>query len=366
MKIGFVFDDSLDFPDGVQQYILMLGESLAARGNDVHYLVGETKRTDLVNVHSLSRNVKVSFNGNVMRIPLPTSRKKIRELLDREDFDILHVCAPFSPFMAAKVVEEAPADTRIVSTFLIAPASQWVARANRALGIMNRRALKRVDQHVSLSAVARDFAEETHRVNADLIIPSPVRLSEFQGAEPIRGDKRRILFLGRLVERKGCAKLLDAVAWAEKRPGWDDVEVVIAGDGPLRAQLEAQAAGLQTPVEFLGFVDEEQKAGLLKGADVVVFASTGGESFGIVLIEAFAADARVVVAGDNPGYRSTVEGNEDILVDVQNPRVFGERLLQALNDVEFAQRVHDWQSQHVEKFDLDAVTDRILQVYQGR
>ncbi len=69
MKIGLVLDDTLDTPDGVQQYVLQVGRWLSAEGHDVHYLVGKTTRTDIANVHSLSRNLKVKFNGNRMSMP---------------------------------------------------------------------------------------------------------------------------------------------------------------------------------------------------------------------------------------------------------------------------------------------------------
>jgi phosphatidylinositol alpha-mannosyltransferase len=80
LKIGFVFDDSLDKPDGVQQYVLILGRWLATQGHDVHYLVGETKRTDLQNLYSLARNVNVKFNQNRMAIPLPAKLAPIKEI----------------------------------------------------------------------------------------------------------------------------------------------------------------------------------------------------------------------------------------------------------------------------------------------
>jgi len=76
-KIAFVFDDSLDQPNGVQQYVLTVGRYLAEQGHSVHYIVGETKRTDLPNLHSMGRNIKVRFNQNRMSIPLPVSRKRI-------------------------------------------------------------------------------------------------------------------------------------------------------------------------------------------------------------------------------------------------------------------------------------------------
>ena len=112
MKIGLVLDDTLDTPDGVQQYVLQVGAWLTDQGHEVHYLVGQTARTDIPNLHSLSRNLKVRFNGNRMSMPLPASRRKLRAFLQEMQFDVLHVQVPYSPFMAGRLLSVAPASTR--------------------------------------------------------------------------------------------------------------------------------------------------------------------------------------------------------------------------------------------------------------
>jgi phosphatidyl-myo-inositol alpha-mannosyltransferase len=129
MKIAFALDDTLDTPDGVQQYVLSLGSWLAAQGHNVHYLVGNTTRNDVTNVHPLSRNWKVRFNGNRMSIPLPVSRHKLRAFLAEQQFDVLHVQVPYSPFLAGQLMRAAPASTAIIGTFHILPYSRMVTFA---------------------------------------------------------------------------------------------------------------------------------------------------------------------------------------------------------------------------------------------
>src|SRR3990167_6303303 len=91
LKIGLVVDDTLDKPDGVQQYVLLVGAWLSAQGHEVHYLVGQSSRTDLPNVHSLAKNVPVTFNKNKLTVPLPANKRRIQQLLEQEKFYILHV-----------------------------------------------------------------------------------------------------------------------------------------------------------------------------------------------------------------------------------------------------------------------------------
>src|ERR1700760_451276 len=108
MKIGLVLDDTLDTPDGVQQYVIQVGTWLTAQGHEVHYLVGATERTDIPHIHSLSRNLKVKFNGNRMSMPLPTSKRTLKRFLHEQQFDVLHVQVPYSPFMAGRLLLSAP------------------------------------------------------------------------------------------------------------------------------------------------------------------------------------------------------------------------------------------------------------------
>jgi phosphatidylinositol alpha-mannosyltransferase len=84
LKVGLVLDDSLDSTDGVQQYVLTVGAWLTSQGHEVHYLVGKTTRTDLPNIHSLSRNIRVRYNGNRLSIPLPASKRRLRQVLRTE------------------------------------------------------------------------------------------------------------------------------------------------------------------------------------------------------------------------------------------------------------------------------------------
>src|SRR5688572_30587739 len=239
MKIGMVFDDSLDKPDGVQQFVLTLGGWLTENGHDVHYLVGETKRSDIANLHSLSRNIKVRFNQNRMAIPLPARREPIRAVLEREKFDVLHVQVPYSPALAARIIAAADDTTAVVGTFHVAPHSGLVTAANRLLGAYLRRSLARFDAMMSTSEPARQFALQTFRIDSQ-VAALPVDTKQFRDAQPFARYRisKNVLFLGRLVERKGCRYLLEAVAHICREGTWPEgARVIVCGAGPLAARL---------------------------------------------------------------------------------------------------------------------------------
>ncbi len=368
LTIGFVFDDTLDALDGVQQHITTIGTELARRGHDVHYLVGETHHSPVPQTVSLARNVMVSFNGNRMRIPLPVRKREIRAVLARNDYDILHIQAPYSPLFGGRVLKCAPQSTGVVATYHIAPIDRRARYGGRALGLVNAHSHRRVDEVIAVSQVAAQYAQFTAHTHGT-IIANPVNVEKFAtAAHRATRDAAHphIVFLGRLVPRKGAQLLLDALDYGERHgmfpmPG---LHVTIAGDGPLMDDCVQRAARLRTPVQFVGTVDEG-KADLLASADVAVFPAIGGETFGIVLPEAIASGAGVTLAGDNPGYRWTMRGDEDALFSVgpDHARVLAERIARALTDAPWARRLHAREEALLDRYNVQAVTDEVEQVY---
>jgi phosphatidylinositol alpha-mannosyltransferase len=368
LKIGLVLDDSLDKPDGVQQYVLILGEWLAAQGNDVHYLVGETHRSDLANLHSLARNVKVRFNRNRMAIPLPANLRKIRGLLEREQFDVLHVQVPYSPALAGRIIKAAGPQTAVVGTFHILPHSRLVTLANRTLSRAVRSSLKRFDVICSNSQASAEFAKKTFRTDGP-VIPLPLNLQKFYGAKPFAKYRsgKTVMFLGRLVERKGCQYLLRAVVHAVKSGTWPkDARVVVCGAGHMGAALKRYVAAqkLNHIVEFAGYISEQDKPRYLASSDVVVYPSTGGESFGIVLLEAMAGSPGVVLAGNNPGYASVMAPRPESLFDPHDIPALSEKIVQALADTGLNKEANTWQRGYIHQFDTAVVGKQIVDLYK--
>lgn len=366
LKIGFVLDDGLDKPDGVQQYILTLGRYFAEQGHEVHYLVGETRRTDIPNTHSMSKNMGVVFNGNRMSMPLPASKKKIKALLEQEEFDILHVQVPYSPFMGAKVILNAPEETAVVGTFHIAPNSGFVHFCTRLLGLWLQKSLNKFNAMTSVSTAAQDFSASTFGVES-FVVPNPVDYNRFAAAKPFKkyvGKTKTILYLGRLVPRKGILTLLEAIKILKDNSKLPAFRVVVCGKGPLLTKVQAyiQEHSLESSVELVGFVDEVEKLSYYASADISVFPSSGGESFGIVLTEAMSAGS-VVLAGDNPGYRSVLGVKPELLFDAKSPSALADLLEHYLKDDELTLQTSNWSSEYAKQYDVKVVADQLLETY---
>ncbi len=363
MKIGLVLDDTLDTPDGVQQYVLRVGTWFSSQGHEVHYLVGQTSRSDIPNVHSLSRNLGVRFNGNRMSMPLPASRKQLRRLLAEVQFDVLHVQMPYSPFMAGRLLRLAPASTAVVGTFHVLPYDWFVRTANRALALANSRTAKRFDGVIAGSPAAAAFARSCYGLQSR-VIPHPFSYKTFLVNAP-KNSTRTIVYMARLVERKGAQWFLRAVAELARRGELPrDVSIIIGGKGPLRDKLEAyvRRTGLSQQVTFTGFVPEATKAQFLAQADIAVFPSVSGESFGISIIEALAAVRGVVLAGDNPGYRAAMPTTNQLL-DPTDTSHFAMELARWLADPAARRKAASVQKQYAARFDADTVCAQVAAVY---
>ncbi|WP_454051363.1 glycosyltransferase family 4 protein [Cellulomonas sp. Marseille-Q8402] len=365
LRIGLVIDDGLDRPDGVQQIVLTLGRRLTALGHEVHYLTSSTARTDLPHVHVLGRTLSVKFNGNRLGTPLPASRTAVRRLLAEVPFDVLHVTMPYSPVLAGRVVSAAHPRTAVVGSFVIYPQDAATRWGIRALGLAERRRLRRFDAISALSEAAQESVREAYGREVP-VIGGPVELGTGPAAPAGRpaGAPVRIVFLGRLVERKGPRELLAAVAAMPRtQHHWT---LTLAGRGPLLADLRqrARAAGVADRVDFPGFVAEEDKAALLAAADVVALPSTGGESFGMSVVEALADAGGVVLAGDNPGYRTPMAGLEDQLVDPRDTAAFARTLARWVDDPAARAAVTAPQRAAARRFDAGEITRQTLAWYE--
>lgn len=368
MKIGFVLDDGLDKPDGVQQNILTLGTWLQKQGHEVRYIVGETTRNDIPGIIILSKNIKVSFNGNRMSIPIFSSGRKITAMLRSENFDVIHVQVPYSPLMAGRLINRLDKKTTLIGTFHILPVGAASFYGTKILGKVLSSNLRRFDKHLAVSEPAQVFAKNSFNIESDTL-PNPVDINKYKTSNRFinKTGNIRIVFLGRLVSRKGCEHLLNAIKnMADNYPTETNFHLDICGDGPQKNKLEAfvRKNKLEKHVTFHGFISEQQKINYLRQGDILVFPSVSGESFGIVLVEAMAAGGGVVIGGDNPGYRSVLGSLPDSLIKPMDTNNFSKKLSLLIDSKQARKQLFEKQQMLVGQFDVNVVGEKLLKYYK--
>ena len=166
-------------------------------------------------------------------------------------------------------------------------------------------------------------------------------------------NKLNIVFLGRLVQRKGILQLIKAYNALD-----DDAakrtRLIIGGKGPLRQKAKKMVHHNRNVI-FTGYVSEKEKADFLKSADIAVFPSISGESFGIVLVEAMAAGAGVVLGGSNPGYKSVLGPQPYLLFDPKDTIGFATHMKLFIDDEKLRNQMHEWQQEAVGQYDISVV-----------
>lgn len=370
MKIGIVCPYNIFRPGGVQSCVLAHYEELRKRGHDVRIIAPKPKEVPEnfdENIILIAQSTEVNTPFHTMvDIALRVDQEEIAAMLDQEKFDILHFHEPWIPRMPLEVLAQSSA--RNIATFHAKlPESFWNKSFEKAIAPYAKQFFKNLDYLTAVSDAAASYVRSLTNGTPIEIIPNAIDQEIFRSdrIEPLpeyQDDRKTILFIGRLEKRKGTIWLLKA--YQELIERYDNVRLVIAGDGHKRVMLEQYVETHNLPnVEFLGFVSEEQKLRLLKSCDIFCSPALYGESFGIVLLEAMAMGA-VTVCGNNPGYASVMQGRGRLsLVDAKSTTDFAQRLELLLADEEVRELWLQWATHYVKQFNYPAVVDRYEKIY---
>jgi len=362
MKVGIVCPYSWDVPGGVQFHVRDLAEVLQARGHGVSVLAPADDDTPLpAYVVPAGRAVPVPYNGSVARVNFgPLSAARVRRWLREGGFDVLHIHEPTSPSLSLLACWAATG--AIVATF---HTSNLKSRAMSAAYPILEPALEKIGARVAVSEDARRTLVE-HVGGDAVLIPNGVFVDRFAAAEPReewRGSGGTLGFIGRLdEERKGLPTLLAALAdVVAARPG---VRLLVAGRGDEEEAVEDLEPEVRAAVTFLGVVSEVDKARLLRTVDAYVAPNLGGESFGIVLVEAMAAGAPVV-ASDLDAFGRVLDGGRvGVTFPTGDTAALAAALLQLLDDAPRRAALSTAATAWVRRYDWATVGDELLAVYE--
>lgn len=363
MTIGIILDDTLDKNDGVQNAVIVVARQLRLKGHSVHFIVPHSSRTDIPNVHSVGRFISLKFNGNSIRTPLPVSSKKIKKIFSEVKFDVLHIQMPYSPFFGAKVLKLAPEGTLKFGTFHILPYNFLAKMGTKLVGFFMRRSLSSLDKCYAVSKPAQRFLKDSFNIQSS-ILANPIDYSFFSNYKKQQSTLKEIVFVGRFDKRKGVIQMIEAYKNLEKDNRLS-TRLVMCGKGPLLTKAKALNGKHSLNIEFPGYITDEQKAQYLANADIAVFPSISGESFGIVLAEAMASRAGVTLGGNNPGYASVLEDWPETLFNPTDIKMFTNQLQKFIADDSLRSKIGKLQHEAVKQYDVKQIVDRLIDDYTG-
>jgi phosphatidylinositol alpha-mannosyltransferase len=356
MRVLLVCPYSWSVPGGVGHHIANLAEQLRHRGHEVR-IVAPAEGKPPPGVWSVGRSVPLRWNGSVARLAFgPRVATRVKVAMRRGRPDVVHVHEPFAPSVSMMALARAKAPC--VATFHTTASSNRLYRAAaRGLRPLWKKLAVRI-------AVSREAADTVERIFGDpvQVIPNGIDVGRFDGVKPRRPDGNTILYFGRLERRKGVRVLVDAFTRLKQRV--PDARLVVLGDGPERRGSEAAVpAEFRDDVRFAGAWKDEDLLAALGDAAVVCLPALGGESFGVVLLEAMAA-RRPLVATSIAGYAAVArDGVEALLVPPGDAGALSTALERLLGDRVLASALVKAGRARAEEFDWARVVAEVEKCY---
>ena len=364
MKIALVSPYDYSYPGGVAIHIHNLHEQFTAMGHYVRIIApysGSRSDLDRRNIIPIGRPIPIHSGGSVARITLsPLLSAPLKAVLESEGFDVVHIHEPLVSTITLATLGVSSCIN--VGTF---HACHTSSRGYRLLGPLLKRWFNRLHGRIAVSRPAQDFIGKYFPADYT-IIPNGIDVASFSAeASPIeefRDGKLNILFVGRIEKRKGLKYLLGAFKTVKRELPRSRLIVVGPGDTS-KQKMMARLTGLEDVV-FTGFVSNEDLHRYYQTADVFCSPATGGESFGIILLEAMAA-SKPIVASSIDGYASVMTpGAEGLMVPPRDEAALAEALIQLLKNEELRREMGARGRQTAETYSWPNVARRVNEYYE--
>jgi phosphatidyl-myo-inositol alpha-mannosyltransferase len=366
MKICLVSPYDFPYKGGVSDHISHLDEQLRVMGHEVKILAPSSNEADdatqAKNFYPVSRHIiKLPANGSVARISLSFWLwNYVKEILAAEQFDVIHLHEPFMPTVPLAVLRHSK--TLNVATFHAFGEGNSPYRYGKpVLDYFNGK----IHGRIAVSKFAKQYVQQYWPADYT-VIPNGIEFERFSRPTPpvplMQDGRINVLFVGRFSEqRKGFRYLLKAMPLVKEY--FPSVRLVVAGKGEREEFADELRELGRGDVEFVGFVPDEDLPRYYQSADVFCAPSIGGESFGIVLLEAMAAGT-AVVAGNIAGYGSVLQhGQQGYLVEPKNEEALARALIRLLPDRELRAQMGAAGKRHAEQYSWDKIARRIVQYY---
>ena len=364
MKIAMVSPYDFTWPGGVTAHVAQLARELGRSGHEVQVLAphSPSRESQDADLHvPLGRSVPLPSGGSIARVSLSWwLYPKVRALLRKEQFDVIHLHEPMAPILPLCVLEFS--DSVNVGTFHASYARQHLYRITHPI---IKRWQQRLHGNIAVSPAARRYVNNTFPGDYE-IIPNGIDFKHFStNVAPMpqyQDGKINILFVGRLEKRKGLRYLLEAYGKLK----WDlpNIRLIVVGPGnPDKESYRVMSSQNLQDVEFVGRVSYDDLPRYYASADIFCSPATGAESFGIVLLEAMSA-GKPVVASDIEGFRGVMtHGEQGLLVPKKDSNALAEALGMLARDPELRRKLGGNGNRLAKEYRWEVVAGRVEAYY---
>jgi phosphatidylinositol alpha-mannosyltransferase len=336
LKIALVSPYDFSYPGGVIVHISYLEHHFTRLGHEVRVIAPASEVVTSFGDRfiPIGSPRPVPTSGSIARVTLsPWLSSRVKAVLDREGFDIIHLHEPLMPMLCTTVLRLSQAAN--IGTFHACSGSPGYNLAKPLGTWLLKRWFRRLHGKIAVSKPAMEFASGFFPGYYN-IIPNGVDIDHFSPnllpVEDFGDGKLNILFVSRLEKRKGLNHLLGAFSQVKREI--PNSRLIIVGPGTRlrrRYEREVRRSGLKDVI-FTGLVSYEELPRYYKTADIFCAPATGRESFGLILLEAMAA-GKPIVASNIEGYASVLAHNVDgLLVPPADTEMLARALLSLSTD----------------------------------
>jgi phosphatidylinositol alpha-mannosyltransferase len=366
VKIALVSPYDFSYPGGVVNHIVALEKQLSIMGHDVKIIAPTSRAVDSHdNYIKIGKARCFPVKGTTLRVSTSLRlASRIKEVAEREKFDIYHLHEPCMPMLCSSLLKFA--DAPIVGTFHASgvipnyyfgwPVTTYKLKRRRHR-IVGKIAVSKPAMEYAKKYVPGDYRIIPNGIDSDYFHPDVKPLEEYLDG------KLNILFVGRLEKRKGLKHLIDAFKIV--KDSFPNSRLIVVGPGVrFRRKYENKVKREHIgDVVFAGKVSLEDLPRYYKTADVYCSPAVSGESFGIVLLEAMAVGT-AIVATDIPGYASVLtNGKEGLLVRPRKPKLMAEAICRILSDKELRLQMGASGIITSRKYDWKKVANQVYNYY---
>ncbi|MFH1612412.1 MAG: glycosyltransferase family 4 protein [bacterium] len=364
MKIAIVTPYYYPHLGGVTEHVYALYKHFKNNGLDVKIITSSFSSKDTSpnenDVIRIGKAISIYVNGSFGKITLPFFIvKKIKSVLEKEQFDIIHFHEPLVPTLPLTVLKYSKSCN--IGTF------HAYSKKNIAYKIFQSKMQKyydKLDGKIMVSQAAGNFTSKYFKENYQ-IIPNGIDTCNFNAEisqiKEFKDNKLNILFVGRFDPRKGLRYLLQAFNIVKK--SFPNVRLLIVGKGSFQKFYKNFIdEKVKNDIHFVGF-QYENLAQYYSTCDIFCSPATGRESFGIILLEAMAS-SKPIVASNIPGYNEVVSDKEGLLVPPKNPKLLAESLIKLLQDKDLRIKMGNAGREKSLKYSWENISNQVLKYYQ--
>ncbi len=367
MKIALVSPYDFAYPGGVTHHICHLAEHFTRMGHDIKVIApASTAISNLADKFiPVGKPRPIPVSGSIARITIsPWLSSRIKAILNREEFDIIHLHEPLMPMLCTTVLRLS--QTTNVATFHASGARSWYNYGSPLAKLLLKKWFRKLNGRIAVSDLAMNCVNKHFPADYH-IIPNGIDLKHFSPDvlpfDEFCDGKLNILFVGRLEKRKGLDYLLKS--YQQVKQEVPNSRLIIVGPGTrLRRKYEKQVKqGILEDVVFIGYAPYDDLPRYYKTADIFCAPATGWESFGIILLEAMAI-GKPIIASNVEGYASLItHGVEGYLVPPKDEKGLARSLISLLRDESLRREMGAKGQLKAREYTWEDIAQRLLDYY---